>query len=146
LSTKRKGKVVFTTGRPKDHAPQPVNFTETLGTEYCGFPVRYEVSGKMNIINLPNGDILFKYPDVRVTLTNLDTGKQVTHVSTGTVHATELEGGDLSLVTTGQAVLSNPKIGIVVTNGRFTFVEDEEGNFSQPTGPGRLIDVCDQLA
>jgi hypothetical protein len=45
--------VVFKPGRPKDQAPKPVNFTETLGPEYCGFPVLLEGSGKTNIIDLP---------------------------------------------------------------------------------------------
>jgi hypothetical protein len=126
--------------------PEPVNFTETLGPEYCGFPVLYEVSGKNKAIELPNGDVLFKNPGVRVTLTNLETGEQVTYVATGSARLTELEGGDLLLVTTGRTVLSNPSIGVLVPTGRFTFVIDEEGNFSQPTGTGRLLDACAQLA
>jgi hypothetical protein len=44
---------VFKSGKQKDQGPQPVNFTETLGPEYCGFPVLSEVSGKMNVIDLP---------------------------------------------------------------------------------------------
>lgn len=126
--------------------PEPVNFTETLGPEYCGFEVLYEVSGKNKAIELPNGDVLFKNPGLRVTLTNLETGQQVTYVATGTTRLTELEGGELLLVTTGRTVLSNPNIGILVPIGRFTFVIDAEGNFSQPTGNGRLIDACAQLA
>ena len=127
--------------------PEPINFPpETLGAEYCGFPVLYEVSGKTKVIDLPNGDVLFKNPGVRVTLTNLETGKQLTYVVAGSTRLTELEGGDLSLVTTGRTVLNNPNIGILVPIGRFTFVIDEEGNFSQPTGNGRLIDACARLA
>jgi hypothetical protein len=136
---------VFKSGKQKDQGPQPVNFTETLGPEYCGFPVLSEVSGKMNVIDLPNGDTLFKYPGLRGTLKNEENGKQVTLVSTSTIRVTELEGGDLSLVTTGQTVLTNPKIGILALNGRYTFVEDRDGNFSQPKGNGKRIDVCDQL-
>src|SRR5215203_4305963 len=119
--------------------PEPVNFPPDTLTGYCEFPVLYEVSGKTKVIDLPNGDVLFKNPGVRVTLTNLETGKQLTYVSTGTIRLTELEGDDLSLVTTGQTVLNNPNIGILVPIGRFSFVIDEEGNFSQPTGNGRLI-------
>ena len=126
--------------------PEPVNFTETLGPEYCGFPVLYEVSGKTKVINLPNGDTLFKNPGVRVTLTNLETGEQVTYVVAGTARVRELEGGELLVISTGRTVLNNPSIGILVPIGRFTFVIDEEGNFSQPTGKGRLIDACARLA
>ena len=127
--------------------PEPVNFPpETLGTEYCGFPVLYEVSGKTKVIELPNGDVLFKNPGVRVTLTNLETDEQVTYVVSGSTRLTELEGGELLVVSTGRTVLSNPSIGVLVPTGRFTFVIDEEGNFSQPTGTGRLLDACAQLA
>jgi hypothetical protein len=146
LSTKSKGEVVFVAGRSKDQAPEPVNFTETLGTEYCAFPVLYKVSGKMNIIEQPNGDRLYKYPALRLTLTNKETGKQVTHVTTGTVRASDLEGGETLLVTTGQTVINSPNTGILVLKGRYTFVEDEDGNFSQPEGNGRIIDACVQLA
>ena len=133
-------------GRSKDQAPEHVNITETLGPEYCGFPVLYEASGKNQSIDLPNGDRLYKNPGLRVTLTNKETGKQVTYVATGTFRATDLEGGETLLVTTGQTVLSSPNIGILVLNGRYTFVEDEDGNFSQPKGDGSIIDACKELA
>ncbi|CAA9525496.1 MAG: hypothetical protein AVDCRST_MAG05-3929 [uncultured Rubrobacteraceae bacterium] len=127
--------------------PEPVDFPpETLGPEYCGFPVLYEVSGKTKVIDLPNGDTLFKNPGGRVTLTNLETDEQVSYVVAGTGRLTELEGGELLVVSTGRTVLNNPSIGILVPIGRFTFVIDEEGNFSQPTGNGRLIDACARLA
>jgi hypothetical protein len=140
--------LVFKAGRQKDQGPQPVNVNETLGTEYCGFPVRYEASGKMKTRHLPNGDTLslFQYPGLRVTLTNKKTGKQETYVSTGTIRATDLKGGETLLVTTGQTVLHSPTIGILVVNGRFTVVEDKKGNFSQPEGNGSIINICDQLA
>ena len=130
----------------KDQAPQPVDLTETFGPEYCGFPVLFEVSGKTKARELPNGDRLYQNPTLRVTLTNKETGKQVTHGSTGTIRATDLEDGDVSLVSTGQNVIFSPSIGIVVLNGRYTFVEDEDENLSQPQGDGRIIKACDQLA
>jgi hypothetical protein len=137
---------MFRTGRPKDQGPEPVDFTETLSTEFCPFPVRYEASGKTKTIELPNGDRLFKNDGTRVTLTNLENGKQETFVVTGTIRATELEGGDLQLVSTGQTLFSSPNIGLLRLTGRFTVVEDEEGNLSQPKGDGSIIDVCAQLA
>jgi hypothetical protein len=130
----------------KDQAPQPVDLTFTLGPEYCGFPVLFEVSGKTKATELPNGDRLYQNPTLRVTLTNKETGKQETHGSTGTIRATDLEGGDVSLVSTGQNVIFSPSIGILVLNGRYTFVEDEDENFTQPQGNGRIIKACDQLA
>jgi hypothetical protein len=33
-----------------------------------------------------------------------------------------------------------------LTIGRFTFVVDEEGNLTPPTGKGRIVDVCARLA
>ena len=126
--------------------PEPVTFSETLGEEYCGFDVLYESRGKLKFIDLPSGDTLVKNPGNRVTLTNVETGEQVTYVATGTIRVRPPEGDELLLVTTGRTVLNNPTIGILVPIGRFTFVIDEEGNFSQPTGKGRLIDVCARLA
>ena len=117
-----------------------------MGTEFCPFPVRYEASGKIKTIELPNGDRLFKNDGTRVTLTNLENGKQETFVVNGTIHATDLEGDDLQMVSTGQTLLSSLSIGLLRLTGRFTFVEDEEGNLSQPKGDGRIIDVCAQLA
>ena len=130
----------------KGQAPQPVNLTDTLGTEVCGFPVLYEVSGKMKAKELPNGDRLYQNPTLRVTLTNEANGKQETHGSTGTIRATDLEGGDVSLVSTGQNVIYSSTIGILVLNGRYTFVEDEDENFTQPQGTGKIIKICDRLA
>ena len=102
-------------------ALEPDNFPpEALGPEYCGFEVPYEVS------------------DNRVILTNVGTGEQVTYVATGTIRVTELEGGELLMVTTGRTILDNPNIDILVPIGRFSFVIDEESNFSQPTGTGGL--------
>src|SRR4028118_632433 len=100
--------------------PEPIDFEPDTLRGYCDFPVLFEVSGKNKAIELPNGDVLFKNPGVRVTLTNLETDKQVTYVSTGTTRLTELEGGDLRLITTGRTVLFNESIGILVTIGRFT--------------------------
>jgi hypothetical protein len=134
--------------RPKkDQGPQPIDHTETLGTEYCpDFPVRVEGKGKVNVIDLPNGDTLWKYPGYRVTLTNLDTGKQETYVSTGTYRTTKLKGGEWLFVTMGQNVIYSPSIGILVLKGQFTFVEDGDENFTQPQGNGSIIKACEQLA
>ena len=132
--------------RPKDQAPEPLNWKETLGTDHCSFPVLVEGSGKMNVIDLPNGDSLWKYPGLRITLTNKETGKQETYVSTGGFRATKLKGGETLLVSTGQNVIYSPSIGILVLKGRVTFVEDRDGNFSQPKGDGSINNVCDQLA
>jgi len=126
--------------------PEPVDDTFTEGG-LCDFPVLFEISGKNKVIDLPNGDVLFKNPGLRVTLTNVDEPtNQVTYVSTGTIRLTELEDGELLLVTTGRTVLFNEDIGILVPIGRFTLVIDKKGNFSQPTGNGRLIDACARLA
>ena len=134
--------------KPNDLAPKPLNWTETLGTaEYCkDFPVLVEGSGKTNIIDLPNGDSLYKYPGLRITLTNKETDKQETYDSTGGFRATHLEGDETLLVSTGQNVIYHPSIGILVLKGRYTFVEDKDGNFSQLKGTGSIINVCDQLA
>src|SRR5918997_2683083 len=72
--------------------PDPVTFPPLeLGEEYCGFPVLYEVSGKTKVINLPSGDTLFKNLGGRVTLTNLDTGEQVSSIAPRPIRLTESE-------------------------------------------------------
>jgi hypothetical protein len=128
--------------------PEPIDFPPEELVGFCDFPVLFEVSGKTKVIELPNGDVLFKNPGVRVTLTNLDEPtNKVTYVSTGTTRLRELEGGDLRLITTGRSVLFNESIGILVTIGRFTTIFDEEdGDLSYPTGKGRIIDACARLA
>jgi hypothetical protein len=127
--------------------PEPIDFPPEELVGFCDFPVLFEVSGKTKVIELPNGDVLFKNPGVRVTLTNLDEPtNKVTYVSTGTTRLRELEGGDLRLITTGRSVLFNESIGILVTIGRFTTIIDEDGDFSYPTGKGRIIDACARLA
>ena len=50
------------------------------------------------------------------------------------------------MITTGRTVLFDENIGILVPIGRFTTIIDEDGDFSYPTGKGRLIDVCVRLA
>ena len=69
----------------------------------------------------------------------------MTLVEGGKFRATYPKGGDVSMVASGQTVLYSPTIGMLMLNGRFTFVEDRDGNFSQPKGNGKRIDVCDQL-
>ncbi len=129
--------------------PEPIPFPHFTVRGACDFPVLVESSGRIKYIDLPNGDFLVKYPGDRITLTNKkDPTHQLTYVATGTVHVTELENGDLLLVTTGRSVflIQDKNIGILVPIGRFTTVIDEKGNFSPPTGHGRLIDACARLA
>ena len=126
--------------------PEPIDFPPEELVGYCDFPVLYEVSGKTKAIELPNGDVLFKNPGVRVTLTNLETGKQVTRGITGAFHIRTLANGDTVYVFTGRNLLFGPDTDFILTIGRFTGRESAAGELSPITGKGRVVDVCARLA
>jgi hypothetical protein len=147
--------------------PNTVNTTD-LWVNSCGtsapfsepvlnpFPVRIDISGKGKTIETFGGDTtIFTSPGKRATLTNLDyPSEQVSYVITGVYHQTQTELADddegegdvVEIVTTGRTLLFGPDFGILAI-GRFTFIyNDEEGTYvTQPTGNGRIINVCSQL-
>jgi hypothetical protein len=126
--------------------PEPADQTDTL-EGICDFPVLFEVSGKSKFIDLPGTRAIQTSPGLRVTLTNPEEpANQVRYVITGAFHVTVLDDGSQAVVATGRNILFDPSFGMFLTIGRFTFVVDEEGNLSLPTGKGRLIDVCAALA
>jgi hypothetical protein len=134
---------------PKASSAEPPESLEDTFTaeDLCDFPVLFEVSGKAKFIDLPGARAIDASPGLRVTLTNVeDPANQVSYVITGAFHETELADGSLAVVATGRNLLFDPSFGMFLTIGRFTFVVDEEGNLTRPTGKGRMIDVCARLA
>ena len=135
---------------PNPNAPQPVDVTVTLPG--CDFPVLAEVSGKSKVQELPGGRTLSTSPGLRITLTNQeDTSNQVTYVITGSFLIRELDDGTESVVARGRNLIFGPDVGMFLTIGRFTFIGQtiEDGPtvaITRPTGEGRIIDVCAQLA
>jgi hypothetical protein len=123
--------------------PEPVDETPFTIEGLCAFPVTFEVSGKMKMIDLPGDRLLVLSPGQRVTLTNEDDpANQVTYVITGAFHITTLADGTQVEVFTGRNLILDPS-GIFLAIGRFTYVVNS-GMLA--TGKGRMIDVCARLA
>jgi hypothetical protein len=111
---------------------------------HCSFPIQLELSGKGNVITLPDGRRILTSPGLHVTVTNMDNGEQATFNITGTFHeTTNPENGEVTTKVTGRNLLFDPEAGVVLTIGEFTYVFDAEGNLIQAfEGKGQVIDVC----
>ena len=118
----------------------------------CTFDVFVEPSGSTKEIDVPErrGEAertIFIFPAAMYTLTNEDTGEQVTLNVTGASHQTTLENGDVVTVVTGLNLLGDPQAGFVLAQGDFSFTFDAEGNLTEPLhGTGQLTDVCALLS
>ena len=130
-------------------APEDVSGTFTVnpgdipGT--CAFPMLFELSGKGKTIELPDGSLILTSPGVHVTVTNLATPEnQATFNITGSFHqTTNPENGQVTTLTRGRNLLSDPEAGTVMAIGNFSFVFNSDGTLDQSLeGEGRLIDVC----
>lgn len=134
---------------PKAASAAPPDPADDTFTErgLCDFPVRFEVSGKAKLIELPDGRAIAISPGLRVTLANLEERtNSVSYVITGAFHIRELTDGRLVVVATGRNLLFDPSFGMFLTIGRFTFKVNEDGSTTRPKGEGRMIDVCRRLA
>jgi hypothetical protein len=142
-------------------APEPLDDTPFVipgsGSEdptgaQCTFDVLAEPSGSTKEIDVParageEERTITIFPAASYTLTNEDTGKQVTLNTTGAAHQTTLENGDVVTVVTGLNLLGDPGAGFVLAKGNFSFVFDENGVLIQELeGKGELIDVCGLLS
>ncbi|CCQ45076.1 putative uncharacterized protein [Pseudarthrobacter siccitolerans] len=129
-------------------------FNETFrAKELCQFPVQLVVTGKSNFVDLPGDRFFVGSPGQVLTVTNLDTGEQVTYLITGTTHATVQADGTTVFKVTGLNVVFNPRevkseeMGIFVLEGNFTFALTSKGTESSPySGIGDVTDVCAELA
>ena len=140
-------------------APEDVSGTITInpgdfpGT--CDFPLQLELSGKAKTIELPDGGVvgvtsIATSPGLHVTITNVDTPEnQATFNITGAFHnsADTPKPGQVTTVSTGRSLLSDPVAGTVIAIGNFSFVLNSDGTVAEPLeGEGQLIDVCALLA
>ena len=140
-------------------APEDVNEDFTVepgdipGT--CDFPLQLELSGKAKTIVLPDGGVvgvtsIGTSPGLDVTITNVDTPEnQATFNITGAFHIGDNtpKPGQVTTVSTGRSLLSDPVAGTVIAIGNFTFVLNSDGTVAKPLeGEGQLIDVCALLA
>jgi hypothetical protein len=120
----------------------------------CGFAVRLHVTGIVVEIQRTDarGNVLdFQaYPTEKQTLTNLKTGTTITTDLSGPQHATIHPDGSTTLVGTGTwGWPFNPATGdpgLFLTEGRFVFVTDGDGNGSVTSVVGHVVDRCPALA
>jgi hypothetical protein len=113
----------------------------------CGFPVQVDVVG--TDLEITSGNRVFDaFPQSRVTLTNLDTGKSITESLAGPGHTTFGSDGSVTFDGTGPTVVlflfqGNP--GITAFDGHFVLTIDSQGNQTLST-TGHSRDLCAELA
>ena len=128
------------------NAPVAVNSVDVLDAGVvCPFAVQLSQAGKTKQIDLPGDRVIFTFPGLDVTVTNLtsEPTKEVTLNITGVFHITTEQDGSVVTMVTGRNLLFDPQAGFVLAIGNFSFAFDAEGNLIQPLeGEGQLIDVC----
>lgn len=133
--------------------PERVLVDDQFTTDACGFPVEVHITGFAIILEWPNEDGGFRFfaagPQIKATLTNLDTGETITVNIAGPTFVTENADGSFTFVGTGTWLRStNPETGepgLFQSAGRFGVTVDAEGNetFFEV---GRFVDLCPKLA
>jgi hypothetical protein len=131
----------------KDPTAPPTDFA-SVG---CTFPLHFELTGKAKTIELPDGGFIFTSPGLDVTVTNADTGEEVTFNVTGSIFKSAPdENGIVDYVITGRNLALDPA-GVFLNIGRFTYTLDESDpdniKIVKPQeGEGQAIDVCELLS
>jgi hypothetical protein len=125
-------------------------------TDQCAFPVHAHIDGvEINTVFSDRAGNPVKqivvFPGNTLTLTNLDTGKSITAVATGSFQARAEPDGSVSFMVTGRGTLPNNPItgepGIwFLSGGRAAVTVDAEGNVTSAEVVGNLVDLCPQLA
>ena len=130
----------------------PVN-DRFIDDETCGFPVETTITGSVVAITFEEGRVLYieADPQLKLTLTNLDTGETITANISGPVHVFATADGGVTVLETGLwARFENPETGesgLFQTAGLLRITVDAEGNESfQFVGRVTDLDVCAQLA
>jgi len=133
------------------HSSQP----DVVVADQCAFPVLGHINGGEIITTFfdRTGNPLRQigvFPGNTLTLTNLDTGKSISVVSTGAFHGQLNPDGSGSFSSTGPGpVVPNPvtgEPGIWYLRGRLSASFDAEGNESSANVVGNLINLCPALA
>jgi hypothetical protein len=135
---------------PPTHERRSID--ETFIDRSCGFPVQVEVTGVMLVIEWIDKEGTRRrfegFPQGRLTLTNLLTGKSITVNTAGSAHITENPDGRFTAVGTGNwGFPSDPETGepgFVLFSGRWVFIE-AQGTTSF-SFVGKRVDLCAELA
>jgi hypothetical protein len=117
----------------------------------CDFDLGYLVTGKTKTITRPDGGAIVIAPGQNATLTNLETGEEVTYNVTGVTFASAPDQNDIVYyVITGRNAAFDPA-GTFLNIGRFTFAIDTTKGELHPIvepqeGKGQAIDICEILS
>ncbi len=122
----------------------------------CAFPVLFHDEGKGAIVTTftdragnPVRQIQ-TFPQDTETLTNLDTGKSITVVTTGPIFFQFEPDGSASLIFTGHTpFIVNPitgEPGIWYSSGQLVATFDPDGNLTSLDFTGNFVNLCDQLS
>ena len=121
----------------------------------CAFPVLAHIDGGEIVTNFTDhaGNLVKQivvFPANTVTLTNLDSGKSITLVATGSFQARAHPDGSVSFKITGHgASPGNPitgEPGVWYFSGRLFANFDADENLTSTGNTGKLFDLCPRLA
>jgi hypothetical protein len=125
--------------------PTPIERTFTLRSS-CDFPVLFEGSGKLNVIELPGGVTMIHGPSISITLTNLEDPDNQVQVATHTAETqTPLDNGDTLVTFTGHIMEWGPGT-LELLIGQTTLVLHQNGQYELLSSEGQVIDLCAKLA
>jgi hypothetical protein len=121
----------------------------------CAFPVLAHIDGGEIVTNFTDkaGNLVKQivvFPANTVTLTNLDSGKSITLVSTGSFQGRAHPDGSVSFKITGHGAFpGNPvtgEPGVWYLSGRLFANFDADENLTSTGNTGNLVDLCPRLA
>jgi hypothetical protein len=121
----------------------------------CAFPVLAHIDGGEIVTSFTDkaGNLVKQivvFPANTVTLTNLDSGKSITLVATGSFQGRAHPDGSVSFKITGHGAFpGNPitgELGVWYLSGRLFANFDADGNLMSTGSTGNLVDLCPRLA
>jgi hypothetical protein len=121
----------------------------------CDFPVLAHIDGGEIVTNFTDkaGNLVKQivvFPANTVTLTNLDSGKSITLVATGSFQGRAHPDGSVSFKITGHGAFPGNPItgepGVWYLSGRLFANFDADGNLTSTGNTGNLVDLCPRLA
>jgi hypothetical protein len=124
-------------------------------TGQCAFDVLTHIDGGEIVTNFTNkaGNVVKQivvFPANTVTLTNLDSGKSITLVATGSFQGRAHPDGSVSFKITGHGAFPGNPItgepGVWYLSGRLFANFDADGNLTSTGNTGNLVDLCPRLA
>ncbi len=117
----------------------------TTFTDKAGNPLLEELTGIPGAVKL-----LGVFPGQTLTLTNLDAGKSITVVNSGSFQARAERDGSVTISITGRGPIPNFVTGEpglwYLNGGRVLLNFDAEGNLTSVDSVGTVVDLCTELA